>query len=555
MSDREPKTLEAKERIIASALWAAAGDALGWITELANKGTVRARVGHEAVTQPDNWVRKIGGRAGVKVPLPAGTYSDDTQLRLAVCRAIRGNGTFDAEAFARIELTTWQGYLLGAGRGSKAAANNLSKRGVNWFSNFFEAGNSVYVNAGGNGAAMRVQPHAWLGLTGEKLVLSVLRDAVITHGHAHGFAGAVFHATAVQFALKGEIVDPRQCEPIIDAIHAIPSVIEQDRQLDAFWRSAWEDKSGVSLREAVDKLISEMRSDLKLVSEHFTEPTSSSYTDLVKSLQLNTDRYRGSGLKTAIAASALAWNYREEGTKAALATAANELGSDTDTIATMSGAILGAAYAEEMPWRLQDRDYIVDEARRVAEMANGEVTDTFGYPDLGEWQAPSNQSDCVGRIDTDLALAGLGRLKPKSEEYKTGDAIWQWMTLPFGQTVLAKRRHSPQNISPKLLPGPRRKSEVKTKTGETSQQPGKSQGEFPLEQSEGRAKADGGRQRSFSPTIDQMTEEVIRSDFDPMLIGEIFNWICEHRGSIEDAIAFSSIVAKARIARLRRRSR
>jgi len=94
--------------VVNSALWAASGDALGWITELARDGAVQERAGVEKVTEPVAWKRLVGGRFGVKIPFPPGTYSDDTQLRLAVCRAIRGNGVFDAEAFARVELTIWQ---------------------------------------------------------------------------------------------------------------------------------------------------------------------------------------------------------------------------------------------------------------------------------------------------------------------------------------------------------------------------------------------------------------------------------------------------------------
>jgi ADP-ribosylglycohydrolase len=60
---------------------------------------------------------------------------------------------------------------------------------VNWFSNFFEGSQQRYVNTGGNGAAMRVQPHVWAS-SGEtdELILNVLRDALVTHGHPQGFA-------------------------------------------------------------------------------------------------------------------------------------------------------------------------------------------------------------------------------------------------------------------------------------------------------------------------------------------------------------------------------
>src|SRR4051812_5768683 len=95
-----------EQAVVSSALWAAAGDALGWMTELARgESGVVHRTGFPTVSAPVDWQRMIGGRAGPRVDLPAGTYSDDTQLRLAVCRAIRGDGEFDVEAFAKVEVT------------------------------------------------------------------------------------------------------------------------------------------------------------------------------------------------------------------------------------------------------------------------------------------------------------------------------------------------------------------------------------------------------------------------------------------------------------------
>jgi len=87
-----------------SALWAAWGDALGFPTELTDEQGVIRRVGTPIVVTPKSWRRRVGGRFGVVVELPAGAYSDDTQLRLATSRAIRGDGSFAVEAFAKIEL-------------------------------------------------------------------------------------------------------------------------------------------------------------------------------------------------------------------------------------------------------------------------------------------------------------------------------------------------------------------------------------------------------------------------------------------------------------------
>src|SRR5438309_8255432 len=118
-------------RVVRSALWSAYGDALGFITEIRdNRRGITSRIGSERATQTVSWKRRVGGRFGAEAVLPAGCYSDDTQLRLATCRAIRPDASFNVEAFAKMELPVWMSYALGAGRGSKAAALSLSREGV-----------------------------------------------------------------------------------------------------------------------------------------------------------------------------------------------------------------------------------------------------------------------------------------------------------------------------------------------------------------------------------------------------------------------------------------
>jgi ADP-ribosylglycohydrolase len=108
------------------------------------------------------WRRRIGGKFGVEIDLPAGVYSDDTQLRLATARAIRGSGRFDVEAFSKIELPVFLAYELGAGRGTRSAAAELGKRSVRWSNNLFDRNGADYVAGGGNGAAMRTHSSARL---------------------------------------------------------------------------------------------------------------------------------------------------------------------------------------------------------------------------------------------------------------------------------------------------------------------------------------------------------------------------------------------------------
>ena len=76
-------------KIRRSALWAAYGDALGWISELTDEAGLKRRTAGAPLCRPIKWTRRIGGRSGVTTSLPQGCYSDDSQLRLATSRAIR----------------------------------------------------------------------------------------------------------------------------------------------------------------------------------------------------------------------------------------------------------------------------------------------------------------------------------------------------------------------------------------------------------------------------------------------------------------------------------
>lgn len=553
---REQKAHE--KAVISSALWAAAGDALGWMTELARgESGVAHRTGSATVSVPVKWQRMIGGRAGPRVDLPAGTYSDDTQLRLAVSRAIRGDGEFDVEAFAKVEITVWPSYALGAGLGTKAAASNLSRRGVNWFSNFFDSSGQQYISGGGNGAAMRIQPHVWASTakSAETMIANVLRDALVTHGHPHGFCGAIFHALCVAHALEHRSVPkPSDWLRFIEDLSVVPTLIEADPQLAAFWQSAWENSSGRTIASAIQTMQTEASEDLIAVRETLEGDPARSYQMLLERIGCLTQRFRGSGFKTALAAVALAWLYRDRPIEEALALSANELESDTDTIATMAGAILGCVHVSEPQWTIQDRPYIAQEATRLAAIAGGRPQDSFTYPDLGHWSPPTRQTASVGLNGRGLALAGLGAIEPVGSEYAAGDTVWQWFTLSFGQTILAKRRavvedklEGSQLPGERQAPAPQKSTVLATKSQASLFDEGKKEARKPQEQSEvaGRSAEKSG--------IDYWTDVVIQHEFDDLTLGRVFNRILEETRSADSAVAFAAIIAKAKLARERRR--
>ncbi|ESZ25680.1 ADP-ribosylglycohydrolase family protein [Mesorhizobium sp. L2C084A000] len=550
---------EYERAIINSSLWAAAGDALGWITELSRgQEGVRYRTGKKHVTAPVAWQRTIGGRGGVRVDLPAGTYSDDTQLRLSVSRSIRGNGTFDVETFAKIEVTAWQGYSLGAGLGSKAAAANLSKRGINWFSNFFRSERQSYTNGGGNGAAMRIQPHVW-GAAGAQpeMIRQVFRDAIVTHGHPHGFCGAVFHALCLWDTLASRSVPSiKRARDLISLLDDLSGIVEQDAELGQFWLPSWEREANKSFPIAIRDFQKDALADMRIADDIAASRTAQAYPMLLDRIGCLSDKFRGSGFKTALAALALSALYADRPVEDALAVSANELESDTDTIATMAGALMGAVTDRPPAWEIQDRGYLEKEARRLARIRLGQDQSTFLYPDVSLWEPPASQSDAVVRYNGGLALVGLGPLTPRSREYQAGNAVWQWFELPFGQTILAKRRvENTTLVGGDQMPG---QSRMSTRPAARSDMDTR-QDSFTFDHRN--APDSRGRLLSAStsapskgfPGIDEATDMVIASGFDDATLGRLIKQCIDETGSIDLTVSLSAIIAKARLARMRRR--
>lgn len=567
-------------RVVSSAIWAAYADALGFITEFRDANGVRRKFSEGRVTEPLPWERRIGGKFGPTIELPPGCYSDDTQLRLATSRSIRGDGTFDVEAFAKVELPVFLAYHLGAGRGTKAAARNLERKDVTWYSNFFVDDGISYLQSGGNGAAMRIQPHVWAEPAQRRgpstLALNVFRNAITTHGHPRGFLGAFFHAQCLHLALgEGRLSTPDDWMSITDRFDQVSDLVSSDEHLDRVWRPTWEQQKHQSLRDAIQEVQDEHRKDILLVTKILARPDArDSYLEsLVKVGGLDKETM-GSGTKTALLAAVLAFLFRESRIEDAVIVASNALGSDTDTIATMAGALLGSL-ATEMP-RIPplDVDYLIKESERLANISEGRRVSSFSYPDLLYWRAPKTQLDVVGVVDGIMVVAGLGPASSSgrvAKSPKQQNVGWEWMRLSFGQTVLAKRRAKLPNLPPYIMPQPplepSRPARVEPKAIEpTLARPQPSRHETPATRQRRDAEVVERQPSLFDKTskdaqlklgqrsLDRLTDYAIRHDFHPVAVGKSLLEIIDNSITpIEDAIAFVAIVAKARVHRLRGR--
>jgi ADP-ribosylglycohydrolase len=424
------------QRSVGSAAWAAYGDALGFISELTDEPGLARRTQGRRLDHPMSWTRRIGGRQGVQVELPPGCYSDDTQLRLAVGRCI-GPAGFDVEAFAKIELTVWPSYALGGGKGTKAAAANLAKDNVAWHTNTFRG----WTDAGGNGAAMRIQPHVWAAEylnNPSGYAPDVIRDSVCTHGSPIGILGAVLHAMFLAHAIEyGEIPSPDAAMNLARGSRRLRLLVPEDSDALGIWMGLWEREKKGSFQRGWDAAASDASEALTRATRWALSP-SRHYPELLASLDLYSPSRRGSGLLTTIAALALLW--AEPDAQHAVALAANAVGSDTDTIATMAGA-LGGAQVGSLPKGVMDLDLICSEAERLARLAEGERRPGHQYPDLLHWVPPRTQADALVQHDGEVRLLGLGPVQlVDNGTTKNGPFQWQWVTTRFGQTVLAKRR-------------------------------------------------------------------------------------------------------------------
>lgn len=534
------------QKTINSALWAAAGDAIGWISELTDENGLKRRIGDTYLLKPVGWDRKIGGYSGVTVSLPAGTYSDDTQLRLAVSRAIRDNGEFDIESFAKIELPVWLSYALGAGRATKWAANNLMRKDTTWFSNFYKTNGTEYINAGGNGTAMRIQPHVWSckNLLQKSYTTSVIKDSLVTHGHLLAVCGAILHADTLQYALlNGRAANISELEGIIDNFASIPERINSIYELKNFWLPNWEHISQKNLHEEVERIRIETKEFLSKAvdaANKYIEP-SGKFKSAISALECDKESRRGAATNTAVASSLLCYFFKDSSPYEAMISCVNELGTDTDSIASMAGAVFGC-YNDIPKWDIQDSQYIIEESIRLNKISQGIATINFSYPNINKWLSPQTQSDSLVRNNSgSYYVLGLGKAKTlKNEVWKTKTHSWQWVQLEFGQTILIKSKIGDL----KTIDTPELRNSEPMRHNETAKSP---KATPHLEQNP-QGSFDYGNTGRSGLDIDEITSILIKEGFNEQKIGHFLIELADKKG-LESCIAFAAIIGKAFITR------
>jgi hypothetical protein len=277
----------------------------------------------------------------------------------------------------------------------------------------------------------------------------------VTHGHPRALVGAVLHAVALTFVLeRGVVPEPQDWPELLDITHHAVGAFSRIEELAHYWRPQWERVAKQDLEQAWHQTVAECEQLLESVRQPLDglrraprekHHVQSAYEQVVRELGLDDERLRGSATSTVVASLVVAATYPADA-PAAARLASSRVGTDTDTIATMAAALVGAADPRELPSALQDSAYIAREAQRLARIAKGATTSVFPYPDLLKWVPPKSALEGVGTVDGGLALAGLGRLRVFGDTYQNRSELWLWAHTSFGSTALVKLRSKPREL-------------------------------------------------------------------------------------------------------------
>ena len=366
----------AEERFQGAMVFSAVGDALGWPTEFLRHDSKRKPPFSLPLREFVEWQKLVGGRWwGYRDDIGAGEYSDDTQLTLAVARSISSTGRFEPERFAYSEFPLWLHYERGGGRSIKTAARSLVQRKGDWLHNFYKRGKVDYHKAGANGAAMRNLPIALASCNDEaRLIRDSFLNTIISHGHPRAILGTLLLGLAVRYLVLEEASDAGQLiQYLQDMLENAGRKVADDQTIST-WITAWERKQK-SPRGSFKSAFGETRQEaLRFLGAmpDFLKKPSEEYYGFVGALEPST---KGSGLATTCTAIFLFLSNGRE-PAASVYAAASQIGSDTDTIASFVGALVGARYGTGIIpkhlWEgIQDREYLLKTASRLHACVSG----------------------------------------------------------------------------------------------------------------------------------------------------------------------------------------
>jgi ADP-ribosylglycohydrolase/catechol 2,3-dioxygenase-like lactoylglutathione lyase family enzyme len=254
---------------------------------------------------------------------------------------------------------------------------------------------------------MRISPHVIAtidDLNSTALIGRVLNDGVLTHGHPRALLGAVIYALAIRHTVQqqgaaeyGELLftlmrTREWADPDI-AVGAVP----------VDWLEQYEEHSQIPFAASWRRTAEEMQQLLDLVSESLERSALADDEKTLSALGCFDPKVNGAGTITAAASFYLAARFSVRPSMGMLRSAFLP-NADTDTLASMTGALLGALHGSE--WlrplcrELQDRAYIERLAGLLSmpDVSQTPASKPMPFPDGKTWLDEFSSTDTVSHF-------------------------------------------------------------------------------------------------------------------------------------------------------------
>ncbi|MBN2642088.1 MAG: ADP-ribosylglycohydrolase family protein [Victivallales bacterium] len=369
MDDNMPTKFKSS-KAVGAILGAACGDALGWPNERVGKSNTPKQP-QGRLHEFKKWTRRSGSHFyPYEEIIEAGEYSDDTQLILCLSRSLlKGEKWF--EFYTQIELPFWYLYERGGGGATKRAVDSWLDGIEPWNPNRKQQDVKRYFDAGGNGVAMRALPHALYLSEADfnEVATSIFWDGITTHGHPRALLGALVYGYALWVSLRkdtklgyGELI-----EEIITNEAVWASIPADDNHF-----SEWMSQAQKHLNDYKNIWLStkdEILKYLEICKLAFSKGALSFDDDALEKLQCYSKQISGAGTVAAVASIYLASRYAADPLNGVIK-AAFAIGSDTDTIASMAGGLLGCINSSDwlssVKSEIQDCSYLEKTALKLS---------------------------------------------------------------------------------------------------------------------------------------------------------------------------------------------
>jgi len=370
-------------KAIGAMLGAACGDALGWPNERVGRSYVDKGKSQGPLLEFRKWTRRSGGRYYPHDEIiDAGSYSDDTQLILCLSRSLP-YGPHWWDRFSQVELPFWALYERGGGGASKRSVDAWTDGIPPWSGKRTSNDVKRYFEAGGNGVAMRILPHVLFNADISEfapLARNIMLDGIVTHGHPRALVGTLAYGYALWKSIRrtdqlgfGEMV-----EDLLGNVTEWDTIPETSVATDDWIKAANNHIPGY--QNVWRSVVREMVDLLEICKKELSKGALTSDEETLRALQCFDQKTSGAGTVAAAAAIFLASRYAPDPING-LTTAAHAIGADTDTIASMTGGLLGTFSG--MEWlaslqnQVQDSKYLIKIATDL--VSNREST---GLPDI-----------------------------------------------------------------------------------------------------------------------------------------------------------------------------